>query len=77
MTKLVKYITISVKAINNDAVCSVLFLSMTGLFPACRKILEPTVECCNVLLSAGNNPGVPKNSTEHAEPLFITFRQFP
>ena len=35
------------------------------------------VECSNVFLSAGNNPGVLKNSTEHAEPLFITFRQFP
>ena len=28
-------------------------------------------------LSAGNNPVVLKNSTEHAEPLFIAFRQFP
>ena len=35
------------------------------------------VECSNVFLSAGNNPGVLKNSTEHAEPLFIAFRQFP
>ena len=25
---------------------------------------------------AGNNPGVLKNSTEHAETLFIAFRQF-
>ena len=31
----------------------------------------------NVFLSAGNNLGVLKNSTEHAEPLFIAFRQFP
>ena len=35
------------------------------------------VECSNVFLSAGNNPGVLKNSTEHAETLFIAFRQFP
>ena len=36
-----------------------------------------TVKCSNVFLSAGNNPGVFKNSTEHAEPLLIAFRQFP
>ena len=36
-----------------------------------------TVECSNVFLNAGNNPGVLKNSTEHTEPLFIAFRQFP
>ena len=35
------------------------------------------VECSNVFLSAVNNPGVLQNSTEHAEPLFIGFRQFP
>ena len=35
------------------------------------------VECSNVFLSAGNNPGVLKNSTEHAETSFIAFRQFP
>ena len=35
------------------------------------------VECSNVFLSAENNPGVLKNSTEHAETLFIVFRQFP
>ena len=35
------------------------------------------VECSNVFLSAGNKPGVLRNSTEHAEPLFIAFRQFP
>ena len=35
------------------------------------------VECSNIFLSAGNNPGVLKNSTEHAETLFIAFRQFP
>ena len=29
-----------------------------------------------VFLSAGNNPGVLKNSTGHSEPLFITCRQF-
>ena len=27
-------------AINNVSACSVLFLSTTGLFPACRQILE-------------------------------------
>ena len=35
------------------------------------------VECSDVVLSAGNSPGVLKNSTEHAETLFIAFRQFP
>ena len=35
------------------------------------------VECSNVFLSAGNNPGGLKNSTEHAGTLFIVFRQFP
>ena len=34
------------------------------------------VECSNVFLSAGNNPGVLKNSTEHAETLFIALKQF-
>ena len=29
------------------------------------------VECSNAFLSAGNNPGVLKNSTEHAELLFF------
>ena len=38
---------------------------------------QNAVECSHVFLSAGNNPGVLKNSTEHAEPLFIGFRQFP
>ena len=35
------------------------------------------VECSNVFLSAGNNTGVLKSSTEHAESLFIAFRHFP
>ena len=35
------------------------------------------VECPDVFLSAGNNPGVLKNATEHAETFFIAFRQFP
>ena len=35
------------------------------------------VECSNIFLSAGNNPGVLKNSIEHAQTLFIAFRQFP
>ena len=34
------------------------------------------VECSKVFLSAGNNLGELKNSTEHAEPLFIRLRQF-
>ena len=34
------------------------------------------VECSNVFLSAGNNPGVLKNTTAHVETLFIAFRQF-
>ena len=32
--------TTAVKAINNGSACSVLFLSMTWLFPASRKVLE-------------------------------------
>ena len=39
--------------------------------------MNNAVECSNVFLSAGNNPEVLKNSTEHAELLFIAFRQFP
>ena len=38
---------------------------------------QDAVECSDVFLSAGNNPEVLKNSTEHTEPLFIMFRQFP
>ena len=30
------------------------------------------VSCSKIFLRAGNNPVVLKNSTEHAEPLFIT-----
>ena len=48
------------KAINNGSVCSVLLLSTTRLFSACR---------------APNNPEMLQNSTEHTESLFITFRQ--
>ena len=33
------------------------------------------VECSEVSLSAVKNPGVLSNSTGHAEPLFIAFRQ--
>ena len=29
------------------------------------------IECSDVFLHAGNNPFMLKNSTEHAEPLFI------
>ena len=29
------------------------------------------VTCSRICLRAGNNPVVPKSSTEHAEPLFI------
>ena len=67
------------KAINNGSACSVLFLSTTGLFPARRKILEHETQssALTYFLSARNYPGVLKNSTEHTEPLFITFRQFP
>ena len=67
------------EAINNGLACSVLFLSTTGLFPACRKILEHETQpsALTFYVSAGNSPGVLRNSTEQAEPLFITFRQFP
>ena len=70
------YSSKSINAINNVSACSLLFLSTAGLFPARRKISEHAVDS-NVFLSAGNNPGVLKNSTEHAETLFIAFRQFP
>ena len=68
-------------AINNASACSVLFLARQPL-----RVVSSTqkkfrardeVECSNVSLSAGNNPGVLKNSTEHAETLYIAFRQFP
>ena len=38
---------------------------------------QDAVGCSNVFLSVGYNLGVLKNSTEHAEPLFIMLRQFP
>ena len=38
---------------------------------------QDAVEYSNILLSAGNNPEVLLNSIEHAETLFITYRQFP
>ena len=49
-----------IKAINNGSACSVLFLRMTGLFPAGRKKFRArdAVEYSNVFVSAGNNPGV-------------------
>ena len=67
------------KALNNSSACSALFLSTTGLFPNTQKNYgaRDAVECSNIFLSAGNNPGVLQNSTEHAEPLFNTFRLFP
>ena len=34
-----------------------------------------TVGCSNVFLCAGNNPGVLKNSTEHAEPFLGLFQK--
>ena len=34
------------------------------------------LEFSDVFLSAGNNPGLLQNSTEHVEPLFSTFRLF-
>ena len=35
----------TVEAINNGSVCSVLLLSTTGLFSACRKILDLLTSC--------------------------------
>ena len=32
--------------------------------------------CCKIFLRAGNNPVVLKNSTEHAEQLFIALTKF-
>ena len=60
--------------INNDAACTVLFLSTPGLFPVLRKILELSTasHALKFFLHAGINPVVLKNITEHAEPLFIT-----
>ena len=67
-------------AINNVTACSVLFLSTTRLFPARRKILEHETQSSALMffynVSAGSNPGMLKNSTEHTE-TFIAFRQFP
>ena len=40
MAAIKSYFMLSVKAINKGSACSVLFLSMTGLFPERRKILE-------------------------------------
>ena len=61
-------------AINNGSACSVMFLRTPGLFPALRKTLEH-LNASRVLIfwRAGNNLVVLKNSTEHAEPLFIAF----
>ena len=53
------------------------FLARQGCFHTLKIFRErDLVEYSNVFLSAGNNPGVLKNSNEHAEPLFITFRKF-
>ena len=60
--------------INNGSACSELFLSTPGLFPALRKTLEHSTASRALIiffLCAGNNPVVLKNSTEHAETLFI------
>ena len=62
----------AVKAINNGSACSVLFLSTAGFF----HFFLHAAECSNVFLSAGNSPGLLKNSTKNTEPLFITLRQF-
>ena len=51
------------------AAFSVLFLSTPGLFPALRKTVEHSTP--KIFLCAGSNPVVLKNSTEHAESLFI------
>ena len=56
-------------AINNASACSVLFLRTPVLFPALRKTFS--VSCSKIFLRVGNNPVVLKNSTEHAEPLYI------
>ena len=54
------------------------FRARQGCFQQAENFrLRGAVECSNVFLSAGNNPGVLKNSTEHAETLFIVFKQFP
>ena len=59
-------------AIDNRSACSVLLLSTPGLFPALGKNRAlGCVSCSKIFLRAGNNPVVLKNSTEHAEPLFI------
>ena len=51
------------------------FWARQGCFQHAEKVsARDAVECPNVFLSAGNNPGVLKNSTEHAETLFIACR---
>ena len=64
--------------INNGSACSVLFLSTPGLFSALRKTLEDSTasRALKLFLHAGNNPVVLKNSTEHAEPLFIALVEY-
>ena len=46
--------------------------------PALRKTIRARdcVSCSQIFLRAGNNPVVLKNSTEHAEPLFIALMYF-
>ena len=41
---------LSVKSINNGSVCSVLYLSTTGLFPARRKILQHLMQSSAITL---------------------------
>ena len=68
-----------INAINNVSACSVPVFEHDKVVSSTQKNFRArdAVECCNVFLSAGNNRGVLKNSTEHAETLFIAFRQFP
>ena len=47
------------KVIHSGSACSVLFLSTTGLFSRQNNFLaRDAVECSNVFLIAGKNPGV-------------------
>ena len=49
--------------------CRQLILKLTEVIS--RNCLNARVSCSKVFMRAGNNPVALKNSTEHAEPLFI------
>ena len=61
--------------------CRQLILKLIGII--CGNCLNAinngsacSIPCSKTFLRAGNNPAVLKNSTEHAEPLFIALIEF-